>query len=192
MDYSERARSHELVPVGGLSAEATQYLSFSLGAETFAVDIRHIREIIEYGEVTAVPMMPPFLRGVINLRGKVVPVIDLSVRFGRAPTQVRRRSCIVIVEVGDEETRQDLGIIVDAVNEVVEIESSSQERPPAFGAGLRNDFIQGIGKVDGHFVVVLAIDQALSVKEMAQLSQSAQWNAPQDSQDGGADDRTIG
>jgi purine-binding chemotaxis protein CheW len=168
-----------------------QYLSFSLGEETFAIDIRYIREIIEYGGVTAVPMMPPFLRGVINLRGKVVPVIDLSVRFGRAPTDVRRRSCIVIVEVGDEATRQDLGIIVDAVNEVVEIEASSQERPPAFGAGLRNDFIQGIGKVDGHFVVVLDVDQALSVKEMAQLSQSEQWTAPQE-QDAGADGRTAG
>ncbi|WP_455385749.1 chemotaxis protein CheW [Acidihalobacter prosperus] len=189
MDYTESARSHELVPSGGLSDEATQYLSFSLGKETFAVDIRHIREIIEYGEVTAVPMMPPFLRGVINLRGKVVPVIDLSVRFGRAPTEVRRRSCIVIVEVGDQETRQDLGIIVDAVNEVVEIEADSQERPPAFGAGLRNDFIQGIGKVDGHFVVVLAIDQALSVKEMAQLSQSEQWGAIQEQ---GASDRAGG
>ena len=191
MEYTESARSSELVPLGGPSAQTMQYLSFSLGEETFAVDIRHIREIIEYGEVTAVPMMPPFLRGVINLRGKVVPVIDLSVRFGRAPTDVRRRSCIVIVEVGDEADRQDLGIIVDAVNEVVEIEANSQERPPAFGAGLRNDFIQGIGKVDGHFVVVLAVDQALSVKEMAQLSQSEQWTAPQE-QDAGADGRTAG
>ena len=191
MEYTESARSSELVPLGGPSAQTMQYLSFSLGEETFAVDIRHIREIIEYGDVTAVPMMPPFLRGVINLRGKVVPVIDLSVRFGRAPTDVRRRSCIVIVEVGDEADRQDLGIIVDAVNEVVEIEANSQERPPAFGAGLRNDFIQGIGKVDGHFVVVLAVDQALSVKEMAQLSQSEQWTAPQE-QDAGADGRTAG
>ncbi len=191
MEYTESARSSELVPMGGASAQTMQYLSFSLGVETFAIDIRYIREIIEYGGVTAVPMMPPFLRGVINLRGKVVPVIDLSVRFGRAPTDVRRRSCIVIVEVGDEATRQDLGIIVDAVNEVVEIEASSQERPPAFGAGLRNDFIQGIGKVDGHFVVVLDVDQALSVKEMAQLSQSEQWTAPQE-QDAGADGRTAG
>lgn len=191
MEYTESARSSELVPMGGASAPTMQYLSFSLGEETFAIDIRYIREIIEYGGVTAVPMMPPFLRGVINLRGKVVPVIDLSVRFGRAPTDVRRRSCIVIVEVGDEATRQDLGIIVDAVNEVVEIEASSQERPPAFGAGLRNDFIQGIGKVDGHFVVVLDVDQALSVKEMAQLSQSEQWTAPQE-QDAGADGRTAG
>ena len=191
MEYTESARSSELVPMGGAPAQTMQYLSFSLGEETFAIDIRYIREIIEYGGVTAVPMMPPFLRGVINLRGKVVPVIDLSVRFGRAPTDVRRRSCIVIVEVGDEATRQDLGIIVDAVNEVVEIEASSQERPPAFGAGLRNDFIQGIGKVDGHFVVVLDVDQALSVKEMAQLSQSEQWSAPQE-QDAGADGRTAG
>jgi purine-binding chemotaxis protein CheW len=180
MEYTESAYSHDLVPAGSLSAGVTQYLSFSLGEETFAVDIRHIREIIEYEEVTAVPMMPAFLRGVINLRGKVVPVVDLSVRFGRAPTEVRHRSCIVIVEVGDEVTRQDLGIIVDAVNEVVEIDASSQERPPAFGAGLRNDFIQGIGKVDDRFVVVLAIDQALSVKEMAELSQSGQWTVPQE------------
>lgn len=176
MQQSESAETRSLALIGSRDS-SSQYLSFTLGEETFAVDIRHIREIIEYGTVTSVPMMPDFLRGVINLRGKVVPVIDLSVRFGRKPTEVRKRSCIVIVEVGEQEARQDLGVIVDAVNEVVEMETSSQERPPAFGSGLRNDFIHGIGKIEGRFVVVLAIDQALSVHEMAELSQSAQWNS---------------
>lgn len=163
----------EREPVTGeASDQAGQYLSFTLGEETFAVNITHIREIIEYEAVTTVPMMPAFLRGVINLRGRVVPVIDLAVRFGRSPTEIRRRTCIVIIELSKQQTHQDLGILVDSVNEVVEIEPSSQERPPAFGAGLRNDFIEGIGKVDGRFIVVLDIDQALSVTEMSALAEA--------------------
>ncbi|AOV16591.1 hypothetical protein BJI67_05470 [Acidihalobacter aeolianus] len=157
----------------GVDGQAGQYLSFTLAEETFAIDIRYIREIIEYEVVTTVPMMPAFLRGVINLRGRVVPVIDLAVRFGRRPMEVRRRTCIVIIEIGGEGAGQDLGILVDSVNEVVEIEAASQERPPAFGAGLRNDFIAGIGKVDGRFIVILDIDQALSLAEMSALAESA-------------------
>lgn len=148
----------------------TQYLSFTLCDETFAIDIRHIREIIEYEDVTTVPMMPAFLKGVINLRGRVVPVIDLAVRFGRSSTAIRRRTCIVIIEIGDSDSKQDLGVLVDTVNEVVEIEANSQERPPSFGAGIRNDFIQGIGKIGDQFIVVLDINEALSVEEMSALS----------------------
>ncbi|AOU98541.1 chemotaxis protein CheW [Acidihalobacter yilgarnensis] len=162
---------------GDVPDQAEQYLSFTLGDETFAVNIKHIREIIEYEDVTTVPMMPAFLRGVINLRGRVVPVIDLAVRFGRASTEIQRRTCIVIIEISGAQTHQDLGILVDSVNEVVEIAARSQERPPAFGAGLRNDFIEGIGKVDGRFIVVLDIDQALSVAEMSALAESANRSA---------------
>src|SRR5581483_12413184 len=108
-----------------LASEATrQYLIFTLNAEQFALDILNIKEIIEYGQLTEVPMMPEAVRGVINLRGSVVPVIDLSSRFGRAATQVGRRTCIVIVEV--EQTPgalQTLGLVVDAVSAVTEIET---------------------------------------------------------------------
>src|SRR5690606_17674626 len=127
-----------------------------------------------YGTLTEIPMMPAFIRGVINLRGAVVPVVDLSARFGGKQTTVARRTCIVIVEmsqmVEDAEIRQDIGIVVDSVNEVLEIPPGEIEPPPAFGARIRADFIQGMGKVAGKFVIILNIDRVLSVDEMAQLA----------------------
>jgi purine-binding chemotaxis protein CheW len=148
-----------------------QYLTFSVGGEVFAIGILNIREIIEYGSVTEIPMMPVFIRGVINLRGAVVPVIDLSVRFGRAPTQIGKRTSIVIIEVRDSEMHQDIGIVVDAVHEVLEIATGEIEPPPAFGAKIRTDFIRGMGKVNGKFVIILNIARVLSVEEMAMLTQ---------------------
>jgi purine-binding chemotaxis protein CheW len=150
-----------------------QYLTFMLGGEIFAIGILCIKEIIEYGQLTVVPMMPGFVRGVINLRGAVVPVVDLSTRFGKVSTGVTRRSCIVIVEVATGEDKQDVGVVVDAVNEVLEIPAAEIEPPPSFGAKIRADFISGMGKVDGHFVIVLNVDRVLSVDEMSQLSQAA-------------------
>ncbi|WP_303783142.1 chemotaxis protein CheW [Azovibrio restrictus] len=148
-----------------------QYLTFLLGGEMFAVGILNVKEIIEYGTVTPIPMMPPFIRGVINLRGAVVPVIDLSSRFGNNPSQVSRRTCIVIIEVSEGEERQDIGIVVDAVSEVLEIPRGEIEPPPAFGAKIRADFITGMGKVGGRFVIILNVSQVLSVDEISLLSQ---------------------
>ena len=115
-----------------LAAESRQYLTFTLGGEQFAVGTLCVKEIIEYGQVTAIPMMPPSIRGVINLRGAVVPVIDLDARFGGPVTAVGRRTCIVILEVQHAEGRQVLGVVVDAVNEVLEIAPADIEPPPAF------------------------------------------------------------
>ena len=154
-----------------------QYLTFLLGGEMFAIEILNIREIIEYGALTTVPMMPPFIRGVINLRGAVVPVIDLSVRFGRAPVEVTRRTCIVIIEIENAGERQDIGIVVDSVSEVLEIPASMVEPPPSFGARIRTDFIQGMGKVNDRFVIILNVLNVLSVEEMAQLAHTAQMGA---------------
>lgn len=152
--------------------QAQQYLTFSLGQEMFAVGILQVREIIEYGAVTTVPMMPAFIRGVINLRGSVVPVIDLTARFGRGASEVHRRSCIVILEVGeDEEQRQELGVMVDAVSEVVEIPPAQIEPPPSFGARIRTEFIAGMGKVQDRFVILLDVAKVLAVDEMALLAQ---------------------
>lgn len=151
----------------------SQYLTFSLGGEMFAVGILNVKEIIEYGHLTEIPMMPAFIRGVINLRGSVVPVIDLSARFGGKATEVSRRTCIVIVEVSDGETRHDIGIMVDAVSEVLDIPGSEIEPPPSFGARIRADFIFGMGKVDGKFVIILNIDKVLSVEEIAMLTGTA-------------------
>jgi len=148
----------------------SQYLTFALGGEMFAVGILNVKEIIEYGNLTEIPMMPAFIRGVINLRGSVVPVIDLSARFGGKSAELGRRTCIVIVEVSDADMQHDIGIMVDAVSEVLDIPNSEIEPPPTFGAKIRADFIFGMGKVAGKFVIILNIDKVLSVEEIAQLT----------------------
>ena len=165
---------------GGAIAQAIadqgpqQYLTFSLSSEMFAVGILHVKEIIEYGNLTEIPMMPPFIRGVINLRGSVVPVVDLAARFGGHRTEISKRTCIVIIEIADGDLRQDIGIVVDAVSEVLEIPGSEIEPPPSFGAKIRADFIFGMGKVAGKFVIILNIDKVLSVEEIASLATISQ------------------
>ncbi len=151
-----------------------QFLTFMLGSEMYSMGILAIKEIIEYSTLTEVPMMPPSVRGVINLRGAVVPVVDLSVRFGRASVPVTKRTCIVIVEVSLNETRQDVGVVVDAVNEVLEIAPDDIEPPPTFGTKIRTDFIQGMGKVNNRFVIVLDVNQVLSLDELAEIAEAAE------------------
>jgi len=157
--------------------EQQQYLTFSLGEEMFAIGILAIREIIEYGCLTEVPMVPPFIRGVINLRGSVVPVVDMAVRFGRPAGQITKRTCIVIIETGDLGQGghgQQMGIVVDAVSEVLEIPSGDIEPPPEFGARIRIDFISGMGKVNGKFVVMLDVNRILALDEIAVLAAVSQ------------------
>lgn len=151
------------------ATEPAQFLTFLLGDETFAIDILSIKEIIEFRNLTTVPLMPDCVRGVLNLRGAVVPVLDLQGRFGRAASQVGKRTCIVIVELNASHGRQVIGVLVDAVNEVLDIAHDAIEPPPAFGARIRTDFIHGIGKVDEKFVILLDVDQVFSVDELAAL-----------------------
>jgi len=153
-----------------VNQEQGQYLTFLLGGEMFAIGILGIKEIIEYGSLTTVPMMPEFIRGVINLRGAVVPVVDLSARFGRTASEITRRSCIVIIEAQGESEQHDVGVVVDSVSEVLEIPAAEIEPAPSFGAKIRADFISGMGKVNGKFVIILDADRVLSVDEMAMLS----------------------
>ena len=157
------------VRTDGTALEQQQYLTFMLAGEIHAIGILHIKEIIGYGQVTPVPMMPACIRGVINLRGRVVPVVDLAARFGRATTMVGKRTCIVILETDGEADTQDMGVVVDAVNEVLEIAPEDIVPPPAFGARIRTDFIQGMGRVDGGFVVILEVGQVLSIEELTVL-----------------------
>ena len=164
-----------------VSGEVLQYLTFTLGGEMFALGILNVKEIIEYGNLTEIPMMPSFIRGVINLRGAVVPVIDLAARFGGQPATAQRRTCIVIVEMMQGSDKYDLGIMVDAVSEVLEIGTGEIEPPPSFGAKIRADFIAGMGKVEGRFVIILDIQSVLSVEEMAVLTEVGQGAAPLDS-----------
>lgn len=145
---------------------SAQYLTFWLGEEMFALDIRSVREIIQYAPMTSVPLMPTFVRGVINLRGAVVPVMDLRARFDKGPSAITKRSCIVIVDPDASSGRPMMGVLVDAVNAVVDISAADVEPPPAFGAGVRTDFIHGMGKLDGRFVILLDVDHALSTAEL--------------------------
>lgn len=144
-----------------------QYLIFTLGGEAYAIGILAIKEIMEYGMLTEVPMMPAVVRGVINLRGAVVPVIDLAARFGRPPTKVAKRTCIVIVELEHDGEREDVGVMVDTVNEVLEIPGSEIEPAPSFGARIRTEFISGMGKVNGKFVILLDTNRVLTLDEFA-------------------------
>ncbi len=151
-----------------------QYLTFVLSGETFALEIQAIKEILQFGELTVVPFMPAFIRGVINLRGKVVPVVDLNSRFGRGSTKIARRTSIVIVKLDDDidSDAPFIGIMVDAVNEVVEIAEAELEATPEFGGSLRVDFISGMAKHLGRFIVVLNLARVLSIDEMMNLGRT--------------------
>lgn len=152
--------------------EPLQYLTFMLGGEVFAIGILAIKEIIEYGHLTEVPMMPTCVRGVINLRGAVVPVMDLQARFGRPASAVTKRTCIVIVETvpsGAAADGQVIGVVVDAVNEVLELPASDIEPPPSFGSAIRSDFVCGMAKVRGKFVIVLDAANVLAIEDFSTL-----------------------
>ncbi len=163
-----------------LGGEQGQYLTFQLGGEMFAIGILNIKEIIEYGHLTEVPMMPEFIRGVINLRGAVVPVVDLLARFGRSRSAVSRRTCIVIIEVDHENVKQDIGVVVDAVSEVLEISDENIEPAPNFGARIRADFISGMGKINNKFVIILNVGNVLSIDDLAMLGQASQTGSVED------------
>jgi len=151
--------------------QAKQYLTFVLGGEIFSIGILSIKEIIWYANLTEVPMMPACIRGVINLRGAVVPVMDLSNRFGKPSTPVVKSTCIVIIEVptANEGEHQAMGVVVDSVQAVLEIPVSEIEPAPSFGAKIRPDFIEGIAKVNGKFVILLNVNQVLSLEEISQM-----------------------
>lgn len=152
---------------------ALQYLTFALGDEIFAMDIRSVREIIQHSNMTMVPLMPAFVRGVINLRGSVVPVIDLQSRFGRPRAQVGKKTCIIIFDASTAEEKMELGLLVDSVSEVIDIAQAHVEPPPQFGTSIRREFVHGIGRVGQTFMVILAPERALDIDEMAALAEPA-------------------
>jgi purine-binding chemotaxis protein CheW len=162
-----------IVPASAAAAakpsEPAQYLTFMLGGEVYAIGILSIKEIIEYGGLTTVPMMPGAIRGVINLRGAVVPVMDLAARFGKPASEVTKRTCIVIVELALRGEQLVIGVVVDSVNAVQDIAAADIEPAPSFGMRIAADFIAGMGKVNGRFVILLDIQAVLSVDEIAGL-----------------------
>jgi len=157
-----------------------QYLTFLLSNEEYAVDVLSVKEIIEYGDVTKVPGTPFHVRGVINLRGSVVPVVDLAVKLGREESPLSRRSCIVIVETGAQGERVVTGVVADAVNQVIEFSPDDIEAPPAFGTGVRLHYLDGIAKTGAAFVLVLNMDSMLSdeAHTAAALPRLSDFKAP--------------
>ena len=143
----------------------TQYLTFFVGAEEYAIGILRVREILEFAGATRVPRTPASVLGVINLRGRVVPVIDLARKFGAEPSAVTSRTCVVLVDVEIEGESLVVGLLADSVHEVVEIAPEAIEPPPSFGTRMSIEFLQGIGRYRDHFVLILEIDRVLSTLE---------------------------
>ena len=154
-----------------VSDNVSQFLTFMLNGENYGINILNIREIIDLGRITQVPMMADYIAGVINLRGSVVPVVDLALRFSLTPSERTNRSSIVILEVKDEEQSLEIGIIVGMVNEVLDISDTEIESSPSFGTRIRTDFIGGVGKINEQLLVLLDIDCVLCVDELSLLEQ---------------------
>ena len=169
MSSTQSLQARTAAPPAVAAEPPLQCLTFLLGEEAFALDIRSVREIIQHGQMTPVPLMPNFVRGVINLRGAVVPVIDLHARFGRPAADIGKKTCIVIFDSVRDGERVELGLMVDAVSEVIALEPSQIEPPPNFGSAVRREFIAGMGKVGDRFLIVLEPDRAFDVSEMAEL-----------------------
>lgn len=150
-----------------------QYLTFCIGSENFAIGILDVKEIIEMGNITRVPMTPDFIRGVINLRGNVVPVVDLSARLGRNISELTKRTSIVLVEVESSEEVQMIGMMVDQVNEILEIPEANIQAAPDFGTDIRTEFIKAMGRVGDDFIILLDINRVLSVEELSQINQAS-------------------
>jgi len=151
------------------SDEVEQYLTFLLGGKTYGLAILNIKEIIEYGEITEVPMTPDFISGVINLRGSVVPVIDLSQRFSGQSIEQTKRTSIIILEVRNDDLKIEIGITVDMVNEVLDIHPAEIEKAPSLGDQIQTSFISGMAKVGGKLLILLNIENILSIDELSMV-----------------------
>lgn len=151
--------------------ETVQYLTFKLDEEVFALDVAKVREILEYSGVTKVPRTPDFMRGVINLRGSVVPVIDMRLKFGMSATEATVNTCTIVVEVRMEDEVVVLGALADSVQEVVELEPEQIEAAPHIGTRLNTEFIRGMGKLDNRFIMILDIDRVFSEAELESVQE---------------------
>jgi purine-binding chemotaxis protein CheW len=150
-----------------------QYLTFFMSSEEYAVGILRVREIIEYKELTRIPGVPAHVRGVINLRGAVLPVVDLAAKFGADVSVPARTTCIVVVETRLGDDLVVAGVMADAVSGVVDLAADQIEPPPSFGTGVRADFLKGVGKLEGRLVLILDIDRVLSPVELLETVEAA-------------------
>jgi purine-binding chemotaxis protein CheW len=155
------------------TAQTTQYLTFKLADEVFALDISKVREVLDFTTITKVPRTPEFMRGVINLRGSVVPVVDLRLKFGMTQTERTVNTCIIITEVSVDGETTILGALADSVQEVMDLEPDRIEPAPKIGTKLRTEFIKGMGKQNDKFIILLDINRVFSTDELA-LVQNAE------------------
>jgi purine-binding chemotaxis protein CheW len=150
-----------------------KYLTFSLAEEEYGIGILKIKEIIGMMPITTVPQTPDFIKGVINLRGKVIPVTDLRIRFGIDASDYTERTCIIVVEIERDIATLQIGIVVDSVSEVLNITDKDVEDTPTFGIKLKTDYILGMAKINGGVKILLDIDRVLNAEEMVELAKAA-------------------
>jgi purine-binding chemotaxis protein CheW len=167
------ARASAVQAYEGADAKRTQegkYLTFALGEEEFGIGILRVKEIIGMMPFTPIPRTPEFVKGVINLRGKVIPVLDLRLKFGMPPTEYDDRTCIVVVEVSNDEGKMAVGLVVDKVNEVSNVKEEDVEETPSFGVSLDTAYIRGMAKFQGTVKILLDIDRVITDEERGLLS----------------------
>ena len=155
--------------------KANQFLTFTLDEEVYALGINQVREVLDFSKITKIPQLPDFMRGVINLRGGVVPVVDLRLRFGMDASVRTVDTCIIIIEIGinDEETEL-LGVLADSVQEVMSLEPEQIEPPPKIGTRLKTEFIMGIGKRNDDFIIILDINKVFSFEDLLAIQTIAE------------------
>ncbi len=158
--------------------QTSQYLSFKLDEEVYALDINQVREVLDFTDVTKVPRMPDFMRGVINLRGGVVPVVDLRLKFGMSGTEKTVDTCIIIMEITLEGEATLLGAMADSVQEVMDLEPEEIEPPPKIGTRLKTEFIKGMGKKNDEFIIILDIDRVFSAEELVTVQGTGAHQIP--------------
>ena len=160
--------------MSALAAEEKEtYLTFTLGEETFALQVANVREVLDLTDVTKVPRTPDFMRGVINLRGSVVPVVDMRIKFGLPAVQDTMDTCVIVVEVNLDGETTEIGALADSVQEVFELAESDIEPPPSIGMRLHTDFIKGMGKRENRFIIILDINKIFSVDELILVADAA-------------------
>ena len=153
--------------------EKGTYLTFQLEDEIFAVDVRNVHEVLEFTSVTKIPGVPDFVRGIINLRGRVVPVVDLRLKFSMSETIKTQNTCVIVLEIGTKENQTVIGALADSVKEVFEFDTGQIEPPPRIGSLSNSDYIQGIGKREDLFIIILNINQVFSSDEVVLLGATA-------------------
>jgi purine-binding chemotaxis protein CheW len=158
-------------------AEMTQYLTFKLEDEIFALDITKVREVLDFTTIARIPRTPEFMRGVINLRGSVVPVVDMKLKFGMTKTEKSVNTCIIITEVTVDNETAVIGALADSVQEVLDLDPDNIEPAPKIGTRLNTEFIKGMGKHNDRFIIVLDIDRVFSVNDLAAVQSTQQTAA---------------